>query len=134
MQNSTNEMVYLSIPEAFLDASDEPWTIRRGNRIQQLKLGDVIMHTLRAIPVATANDSIRAHDIFMLCKHSNGSVAFEPDDFTWMIEHFRANAHAVWNPVDAVFLVQYLETSVTHRTPSLYEVSNGNNNTPDGTT
>ena len=82
MQNSTNEMVYLSIPEAFLDASDDPWTIRRGNRIQQLKLGDVIMHTLRAIPVATAGDSIRAYNIFMIFKHSNGSVAFESDDFT----------------------------------------------------
>jgi len=119
--NVSGPMIYLAIPDPFLDSDEREWTLTRRNGVQDvLGLQDVLLHTLRRCPVETGLDAMRVLDIREAVKHCvSGYIALGENDWLWMIEHFKLHAHLVWLAPEAAYLVRYLNCNSATSIPSI---------------
>ncbi len=120
---TARKLVWLPVPDEFLDVMGELWNVRRNDGTIDEDVGflRVVMTTIRRCPVATAGDSERAYDILQVFRSAEGDeaeyVELSQDDFDWMQRHFKEHSHKIWAAPDSAYLRKWLEDRVLEENP-----------------
>ena len=118
----TTQFVYIPIPDEFLNVMDESWMITLQGGPQEANLLEVLLYTVRRLPVKDAGDAERALEILQILKSANSQedieyVELRQTDFDWMKAQFKDHAHKLWAAPDSAYLRKWLEANVTTEEP-----------------
>jgi len=119
------QLVYLPVPDEFLDIEGEPWSkLSKDRTLQEMDLRGVLQHTMRECPVHVAGDVHKALDLFEAIgdESTDGVITLSKDDYDWMMAHFREFIHTVWKAPDAAYLLRYLDNIKQDKAPHQEDV------------
>ena len=125
------QSVYLPIPEEFLNVMDEIWTVTLQDGPEEANFLEVLIYTVRRLPVKDAGEAERALELLQVLKAANEQEAAEyvelrQSDFDWMTRQFKEHAHKLWAAPDSALLRKWLDDNVRTREPE------GEKGSPDG--
>lgn len=115
--------VFLPIPDEFLNVMDELWMIASPDGPEEANCLEVLIHTIRRLPVKDAGEAERALEILQIFKTANEQenaeyVEFYQADFDWMKSQFKEHAHKLWAAPDSAYLRKWLDDNVQIKEPA----------------
>ena len=132
-ETPAKQSVYLSIPDEFLNVMDEPWMITLQDGPQEANCLEVLIYTVRRLPVKDAGEAERALEMLQILKAANEQedaeyVELRQADFDWMKAQFKEHAHKLWAAPDSAYLRKWLDNNVQTKEPqAIFEEAS-----PDG--
>jgi len=117
------QSVYLSIPDEFLNCMDEPWMVTLQGGPQEANCLEVLMYTVRRLPVKDAGEAEHALEVLQILKAANSQdsvdyVELQQRDFDWLVAQFKDHAHKLWAATDSAFLRKWLSDSAQTKEPN----------------
>lgn len=127
------QAVYLPVPDEFLNCLDEPWMVTLADGPQEANCLEVLIYTVRRLPVKDAGEAERALELLQIFKAANEQetveyVELRQSDFDWMKIQFKEHAHKLWAAPDSAYLRKWLDDNIQTRIPDIDKKS------PDGIT
>jgi len=116
------QVVYLPIPDEFFNCMDEYWAITEKDGVHdECSLLDVLMYTIRRLPVKDAGEAERSLELLQVLKAADKQeadyVEFHHSDFDWIKSQFREHAHKLWAAPDSAYLRKWLEDNAQTKEP-----------------
>lgn len=110
---SPSVWVHVTAPEPFVDCMGGTWTISRDGQPEELTFADVLLWSVRRMPVERHEDSERALGLIRMLRESDGAFEVRKSDYDWLVRQLKAHAHKLWVAPDAALLVEYVEDGMS---------------------
>lgn len=108
---------YIPVPDPFLDVLGDRWRLSRAEGPQEVGLVDILLHTVRRLPVHSMEDSERGLSLITAIRRgpdSDGRLGLPTSDLKWMLHLLENNIDkTIWSPIDLLFLIRWLEQNST---------------------